>query len=64
MPRLMADCTPCQRGRTHGRALRAVADRLLRILIAMLKTGTPFDPSKAPSLPVDPPSRKTAEKAA
>jgi len=53
-----------QRGRTHGRALRAVADRLLRILITMLKTGTLFDPFKAPSLPVNLPLRKTAEKAA
>jgi len=53
-----------QRGRTHGRTLRAVADRLLRILITMLKTGTLFDPSKAPSLPVNLPSRKAAEKAA
>ncbi len=31
------------RGHTHGRALRGVADRLLRILIAMLKTGTLYD---------------------
>jgi transposase len=36
-----------QRGHTHGRALRAVADRLLRILIAMLTTRTLFDCSKA-----------------
>jgi len=36
-----------QRGHTHGRALRAVADRLLRILVAMLTTRTLFDCSKA-----------------
>ena len=36
-----------QRGHSHGRALRAVADRLLRILVAMLTTGTLFDCSKA-----------------
>ena len=31
-------------GHSHGRALRGVADRLLAILIAMLKTGQPYDP--------------------
>jgi transposase len=31
------------RGHTHGRALRDVADRLLRILVAMLKTRTLYD---------------------
>jgi len=35
-----------QRGHTHGRALRAVADRLLRILIAMLNSRKLFDSSK------------------
>lgn len=35
------------RGHTHGRALRSVADRLLRVLVAMLKTGTLYDPSRA-----------------
>jgi hypothetical protein len=29
---------------SHPRALRGVADRLLTILIAMLKTGTTYDP--------------------
>jgi Transposase IS116/IS110/IS902 family./Transposase. len=33
------------RGHSHGRALRSVADRLLNVACAMLKTGTPFDPS-------------------
>src|SRR5919109_4500339 len=35
-----------ERGHTHGRALRSVTDRLFRILIAMLKTGTLYDPSR------------------
>lgn len=38
------------RGQSHGRALRGLADRLLRLLIAMLKTGTLFDAARwAPS---------------
>jgi len=48
------------RGRTHGCALRAVADRLLRILIAMLKTGTLFDCSKARPPQADTPAQKIA----
>jgi len=35
-----------KRGHTHGRALRTVADRLLRILVAMLKAGTVYDRTK------------------
>jgi transposase len=35
-----------RRGHTHGRALRAVADRLLRVLVAMLTTGTLYDPHR------------------
>ncbi|WP_373414144.1 transposase [Ensifer aridi] len=35
------------RGHGHGRALRSVADRLLAVACAMLKTGTTFDPSLA-----------------
>ena len=34
------------RGHTHGRALRDVADRLLRILVAMLKTRTLYDAAR------------------
>lgn len=34
------------RGHSHGRALRSVADRWLRILIAMLNTRTCFDPTR------------------
>ena len=36
-----------QRGHSHGRALRTVADRLLNVACSMLKTGTKFDPSLA-----------------
>jgi len=35
-----------KRGHSHGRALRSVADRLLRILCAMLRDGTCYDPSR------------------
>jgi transposase len=35
------------RGHTHGRALRSVADRLLRILMAMLRTSTLYDPNRS-----------------
>ena len=34
------------RGHSHGRALRSVADRLLNVACAMLKTGTMFNPSQ------------------
>jgi transposase len=34
------------RGHSHARALRSVADRWLRILVAMLKTGTLYDPAR------------------
>ena len=33
------------KGHTHGRALRGVADRLLSVLIAMLRNGTTYDPA-------------------
>ena len=35
------------RGHSHGRALRSIADRLLNVACAMLKTGTAFNPSLA-----------------
>jgi transposase len=35
------------RGHTHGRALRSVVDRLLRILVAMLRHRTLFDPMRS-----------------
>ena len=31
------------KGHSHGRALRGVADRLLGVLVAMLKSGTKYD---------------------
>lgn len=42
------------RGRSHGTALRSVGDRLLAVLVAMLKTGTPYDPARraAQALPL------------
>jgi transposase len=35
-----------QAGKTHGRALRGVGDRLLGVACAMLRVGTRYDPSK------------------
>ena len=35
------------RGHSHGRALRSVADRLLRILMTLLRRGEIFDPAYA-----------------
>jgi len=35
-----------QRGHTHGRAIRSVLDRWFRILIAMLKHGTLYNPER------------------
>ena len=34
------------RGHSHGRALRGVADRLLAVLCAMLRTHTLYDPAR------------------
>jgi transposase len=34
------------RGQSHGRALRGVVDRLLNVAVAMLRTGTLYDPSR------------------
>jgi transposase len=34
------------KGHTHGRALRGLADRLLAVLIAMLRSGTAYDPAR------------------
>jgi transposase len=39
------------RGHTHGRSLRSVADRLLRVLVAMLQQGTVYDPNHARRVP-------------
>jgi transposase len=35
-----------QRGHSHGRALRSVADRLLAVACAMLRDGTIYDPAR------------------
>ena len=35
------------RGHSHARALRSIADRLLNVACAMLRTGTTFDPPSA-----------------
>jgi transposase len=35
-----------QAGHSHGRALRGVTDRLLSMLVAMLKSGTLYDPTR------------------
>jgi transposase len=40
------------RGHTHGRALRSLADRLLRVLVAMLKSGELYDPARGAPAPV------------
>jgi len=34
------------KGHSHGRALRGVADRLLAMLVAMLESGTTYDPGR------------------
>jgi Transposase IS116/IS110/IS902 family len=41
------------RGHNHARALRSVADRWLRILVAMLTTGNLYDPSRFASVTAD-----------
>ena len=33
------------KGHTHGRALRGIGDRLMAVLISMLKTRTLYDPA-------------------
>ena len=40
-----------RRGHSHGRALRSVADRLLNVACAMLKSGAAFNPSSAAQKP-------------
>jgi len=35
-----------KRGKTHGRALRSVGDRLLRVVCSMLRHGTVYDPQR------------------
>jgi hypothetical protein len=33
------------RGLTHGRALRGIADRLLKLVVVLLETDTLYDPA-------------------
>lgn len=42
------------KGHSHGRALRGITDRLLAVLVAMLKTGTLYDPARQPSQAAQP----------
>ena len=49
-----------ERGHTHGRALRSVADRLLRVLVAMLKSATLYDPNRPRRVPTGAASAVTA----
>lgn len=42
------------RGHTHGRALRSLADALLRVLVAMLRDKTVYDPTRLRRAPVAP----------
>jgi transposase len=44
------------RGHSHGRALRSVADRLLRILMTLLSRGQIFDPSHRQQQPLSVPA--------
>jgi transposase len=44
------------RGHSHGRALRSVADRLLRILMTLLNRGEVFDPNHAQQRPLSAPA--------
>jgi len=49
-----------QQGASHGRALRSIGDRMLRILVAMLRTRTLYDPDRigrTRSQPADPSSQ-------
>jgi transposase len=41
-----------QRGHTHGRALRTIGDRMLRILIAMLRDHTLYNTARLRPLPI------------
>jgi hypothetical protein len=42
------------RGRTHGRALRSIVDRWLRILVAMLRHRSLYDPTRFQTAGADP----------
>jgi hypothetical protein len=38
-----------KKGHSHGRALRGVVDRLLAMLVSMLRSGTAYDPKRRSS---------------
>lgn len=38
-----------KKGHSHGRALRGVADRLLAMLVSMLRSGSSYDPKRRSS---------------
>ena len=46
-----------KRGHTHGRALRSMGDRLLNVLVAMLKSRTLYRPRIPDALPLPEPQR-------
>ena len=35
-----------EKGHSHGRSLRGVADRLLAMLVSMLRSGSEYDPAR------------------
>jgi len=43
------------KGHRHARAVRSLADRLLAVLVAILKSGQPYDPSRKAAVPAVPP---------
>ncbi len=49
-----------RRGHSYARALRALGDRLLRVLIAMLTHRTLYDPDQTPRPNTSPPSQNVA----
>ena len=46
-PKAASAMPRCWRGKSHGRALRGVADRLLGLACVLLQRQTPFDPNFA-----------------
>lgn len=52
------------RGATHGRALRGVMDRLLAVTVAMLRSGTLYNPAVRRATPAAQPNTCTTEAAA
>lgn len=42
------------RGHSHGRAIRGVVDRLIKVLLAVLASGKPYDPDRRAALKKEP----------